>query len=135
MTSWLKGSHDGRGRHERQDHRNRDRGHGLRGDHLVGGTMNQPATVTLEFPITDVEATEAPYWLILDPHQMMKPDVFDLSSMITGPFFSRAEAQEHLSARRHAFGKHAVVFGASGYWSRRYKDAWRKAWAASGGES
>lgn len=44
MTSWLKGSHDGRGRHERQDHRNRNRGHGLRGDHFVGGFMSEKFT-------------------------------------------------------------------------------------------
>ena len=84
-------------------------------------------TILLSFPKTKSEATDSPYWLILDPHQMMKPDVFDLSSMITGPFFSRAEAENHLSARRYAFGKHARVFCLSGYWSDRYKKAWREA--------
>jgi hypothetical protein len=89
--------------------------------------MSEKTNVVVFFPMTEVEATESPYWLILDPHQMMKPDAFALSSMITGPFFSRAEAQDHLSARRYAFGKHACVFCASGYWSERYKQAWRNA--------
>lgn len=97
--------------------------------------MNNNAVVTIEFPMTEVEGTESPYWLILDPSQMMKPDVFHLASMVTGPFFSREEAQGHLSARRYAFGKHAVVFCSSGYWSQRYKEAWRSAERRSRGES
>ena len=89
--------------------------------------MSEQRNVVIEFPMTGNEFTDSPYWMILDPRQMMKPDVYHLAGMVTGPFFSREEAQNHLSSRRYAFGKHAVVFCASGYWSRRYKDAWRKA--------
>lgn len=75
----------------------------------------------------DFEATAEPYWLILDPKQMMKPDVDRLGGMITGPFFSRAAAQKHLDARRYAFSKRAVVYCHSGYWSVDYKKAIRDA--------
>lgn len=73
------------------------------------------------------EGTDSPYWLILDPRQMLKLNVYALASMITGPFFSRAEAQRHLDARRYNFSKHAVVYCHSGYWSHQYKTAIRLA--------
>lgn len=76
------------------------------------------------------EGTESPYWMILDPRQMMRPDYSTLASMITGPFFSRESAQAHLEARRYAFGNWAVVYCCSGYSSHEYKTAWREARAA-----
>jgi hypothetical protein len=74
----------------------------------------------------DHEGTESPYWLILDPHQMLALNVNDLASMITGPFFSRKEAQDHLEARSYNFSEHAKVYCHSGYWSHQYKEACRK---------
>jgi hypothetical protein len=75
----------------------------------------------------DCEGTAEPYWLILDPRQMLRLDIHFLAGMITGPIFSREEAQQHLDARRYAFGKNAAVFCHSGYWSAQYKRAWREA--------
>jgi hypothetical protein len=69
---------------------------------------------------TDTEGTANPYWLIIDPHQMLKPDCHSVATMITGPFFSREVAQQHLDARRYAFGKHAAVYCHSAYWSKQY---------------
>ncbi len=74
----------------------------------------------------DHEGTESPYWLILDPQQMMRLDVHRLASMITGPFFSRREAQDHLEARRYNFSKHAKVYCHSGYHSDQYRNECRK---------
>lgn len=70
----------------------------------------------------DNEHTAAPYWLILDPHQMFSLDIHYLASMITGPFFSREDAQNHLNVRKHNFSKHAKVYCHSGYWSKKYYD-------------
>ena len=67
------------------------------------------------------EGTAYPVWFILDPGQMMRPNVHTLNSMITGPFFSREAAQRLLDGRRYRFGRHARVFCASGYWSRDYR--------------
>ena len=74
----------------------------------------------------DNECTESPYWLILDPRQMFRCNVHELASMITGPFFCREDAENHLKARRYAFSKHAKVYCHSGYWSQKYKNLCRK---------
>jgi len=74
------------------------------------------------------EGTEAPWWAIVDPRQNLKTDkagVANIASMITGPFFSRESAENHLSARRYNFGKNAAVWCFSGYWSHEYKMAIR----------
>lgn len=75
---------------------------------------------------TDVEGTESPYWLILDPKQNMSCDIHNLASQITGPFFSRKDAEGHLTSRRYAFSKRAKVYCHSGYWSLKYKMLCRK---------
>jgi hypothetical protein len=67
------------------------------------------------------ESTAEPYWLILDPNQNMRIDINILASQITGPFFSREEAEAELSSRRYAYGKKAKVYCMSGYNSRQYK--------------
>ena len=72
------------------------------------------------------EATDSPYWLILDPTQNMTCDVHQLAAQITGIFFCREDAEDHLSARRHAFSDRAIVFCHSGYWSTKYKQFCRK---------
>jgi hypothetical protein len=76
---------------------------------------------------SDTECTKFPYWLILDPHQMLSLDVHVVASMITGPFFSREDAQRHLDGRKHAFSRHAEVYCHSGCWSSKYKALWRAA--------
>ena len=74
------------------------------------------------------EATASPWWVIVDPKQMMKPDpYYVMMSMVTGPFFSREEAQRFLDAKRHRFTERAVVYCASGYDSYQYDQAYRKA--------
>lgn len=74
----------------------------------------------------DSEATESPYWLILDPRQMFRCNVHELASMITGPFFCRKDAENFLKATRYNFSKHANVYCLSGYYSQKYKDLCRQ---------
>lgn len=77
------------------------------------------------------EGTDSPWWVIIDPRQMMSPDAGSVGDMVTGPFFSREDAQEHLEARSHAFTSRAVVYCMTGYWSGQYKRKWREADAAA----
>lgn len=81
--------------------------------------------ITLEVS-QDNEGTESPYWLILDPQQNMRCDIHWLASQITGPFFSRESAENHLKRRRYAFRAGARVYCHSGYWSDDYKAAIRQ---------
>lgn len=69
------------------------------------------------------EGTAAPWWCIMDPRQMMSPDVHVLAGMIEGPFFSREAAEESLRRRRYAYGKNAAVYCMSGYHSHEYRNA------------
>jgi len=73
------------------------------------------------------EGSCSPYWLILDPRQNMSANIHDLAAQITGPFFSRESAKQHLNSRRYAFGKRACVYCMSGYWSKEYKTALKNA--------
>lgn len=73
------------------------------------------------------EGTDSPWWVIIDPKQMMKPDYHAVAQMVTGPFFSRVAAENHLKTRRYAFSSRAVVYCMTGYWSQEYKQAWREA--------
>jgi hypothetical protein len=57
----------------------------------------------------------------------MSLDVHQAAGMITGPFFSRAEAEEELQARRYAYGERACVYCLSGYHARQYRTAYRAA--------
>lgn len=68
------------------------------------------------------EATEYPYWMILDPVQMMKPNIYALSGMIDGPFFSRQAAADYLHAKRHNYTDRAKVFCCSGHKSRDWRE-------------
>jgi len=74
---------------------------------------------------TKNECTESPWWIIIDLHQMFRLDVCDVASMITGPFFSREEAQEHLERRHYAYSEYAKVYCHSGYYSPQYTKAVR----------
>lgn len=75
----------------------------------------------------DNEATESPWWAIVDPKQNMAKDLNMAASQITGPFFSRAEAEDFLKATHYNFSKRAAVWCFSGYYSRQYKEACRTA--------
>ena len=68
----------------------------------------------------DVEATASPYWLILDPKQNMGCDIYQLASQITGPFFSREEAELVLKRRSHHYSDRARVFCHSGCYTYQY---------------
>ena len=73
----------------------------------------------------DPESTSYPYWLILDPKQMLRLDPHYLAGMITGPFFSRKDADMYLKKTRYNFSKNAVVYCASGCYSEKYKEFYR----------
>ena len=86
--------------------------------------MNNVISETLKH--ANNEGTAEPYWLILDPSQNMSCDIYVLANQITGPFFSRKDAQEHLENRAYAYSSKARVFCHSGYWSKKYKDYYRE---------
>ena len=75
------------------------------------------------------EGTAEPWWLIIDPRQNLETKneqaLHNIAGMITGPFFSRVEAQNFLEHTRYNFGKNAHVFCHSGYYTHRYKNALR----------
>jgi hypothetical protein len=69
------------------------------------------------------EGTPAPWWMIVDPKQNFKTNedgVYAVASMITGPFFSREEAEGVLKATHYNYSKWASVFCASGCYTRQY---------------
>ena len=87
------------------------------------------------------EGTDSPYWIIIDPsliHQRLEgtakhgevPDrdyiVGLIASSIEGPYFSREEAENYLRQRHYEYSRDTTVWCASGYWSRKYKDAIRE---------
>lgn len=85
--------------------------------------------ITIDVDVENNEGTSSPWWLIIDPQQNMskrREACHNVAGMITGPFFSRKEAQGHLDARRSAFGAGAVVYCLSGCWSGQYDDAMRE---------
>lgn len=87
--------------------------------------------ITLEVS-TETEATASPWWMIIDPKQNFQTEsggVHNIACMVTGPFFSRAEAEDYLSRAKHHFSKNAQVYCASGYQSAQYDAAYRAAWA------
>jgi len=75
---------------------------------------------------TETECTAYPYWMIIDPQQNFYKDddgVHAIANMITGPFFSREEAQDFLDRTHYNFGRGAKVYCCSGC----YSDSWVKA--------
>lgn len=76
--------------------------------------------------IADNECTDSPYWLIIEPRgRNIKTRIEDIANCITGPFFSREDAENHLKTRRYNFSDKARVWCFSGYWSEKYKNALR----------
>jgi len=77
--------------------------------------FNEGFTMKIEIEVSsENEGTASPWWMILDPSQNMSRDVHWLNSQITGPFFSRAEADRVLKNRAHHFSPREMVFCASG---------------------
>jgi hypothetical protein len=69
------------------------------------------------------EATRCPWWAIISPKQNFskgEDGINAIASMITGPFFSRAEAESVLESQRYNFGRRAVVYCLSGHQSPQY---------------
>ena len=57
------------------------------------------------------EGTQAPFWLIIDPKQMMKPEPYELAmGMVHGLFFDREEAEHELRLNKHRYSSRAVVW-------------------------
>lgn len=86
----------------------------------------------IELEVSDKhEGTAEPWWMIVDPQQNFSKGPDGVSRiammMITGPFFSREEAEGVLRRRRYNFGKGAVVWCASGCDTIQYRQAYRLA--------
>lgn len=75
----------------------------------------------------DNEATSSPWWAIVDPNQNMRADLAWAAGQITGPFFSRKEAEAQLKATRYNYSKRANVWCFSGCHSGQYDKAYRAA--------
>ena len=73
---------------------------------------------------SDNEGTMAPYWLIIDPEliewEISGDAIHQIASAITGPFFSRADAEGYLKACHYRFSEKAGVYCHSGHASRKY---------------
>ena len=92
----------------------------------MGGMDGCEMKITIDVDIVNNEGTSSPWWMIIDPQQNMSKGrnaCHNIAGMITGPFFSRSDAQAHLDRRRYAFGDGAVVYCNSGYWSEQYNKA------------
>jgi hypothetical protein len=83
----------------------------------------------IEIDVSDKnEGTAEPWWVIVDPKQMMKPDpYYVMIGMITGPFFSREEADQVFKSRRHHYSDRAVVYCSSGCDTIQYRKVYRDA--------
>ena len=71
------------------------------------------------------EGTAAPWWMIIDPRQNMRCDIYEAASYITGPFFSREDAESFLKATRYNFSSRAKVYCHSGCYSKKYVDFYK----------
>jgi len=85
--------------------------------------------VKVEIEVSDEnEGTSEPWWVIVDPKQMMSPDPYAvMMGMVTGPFFSREEADTVLKNRRHHFTSRAVVYCSSGCDTIQYRNKYMEA--------
>lgn len=90
----------------------------------------------IELHVSDEnEATEAPYWLIIDPYKMDRTkSVHSIASAIFGPFFSRETAEKELDCNPHRYSAKARVYCHSGYSSAEYTAACKKARLLAKGE-
>lgn len=85
-------------------------------------------SITVEIS-TDNEATSAPYWVIINPHQNMKcgdEGVRSIASCVKGLFMSREEAQNFLDRTHYNFRKDARVYCMSGCYGKEWVSAHRQ---------
>lgn len=75
----------------------------------------------------DNECTDSPWWAVVDPAQNMRAEVAIAAGQISGPFFSRAEAEDYLKSRHYDYSNRAVVWCFSGYHSTQWKEGMRRA--------
>ena len=88
----------------------------------------------------DNEATAYPWWVIINPTEHMQKEdvetdtlgVSEIAFAITGPFFSREEAESHLLRRRYAYHADAAVWCLSGHDTQVYREAIDKVGATDG---
>ena len=74
----------------------------------------------------DNDCTSYPWWGIVSPRRgLVRKDeaVAHFAGAITGPFFSRKSAQDHLDARRYRYPDNAAVWCFSGHESWDYREA------------
>lgn len=72
------------------------------------------------------EATAYPWWMIVDPPEANAEepdDIHQTAGRITGPFFSRVEAELVLASQRYNFSARAGVYCASGHETIVYREA------------
>lgn len=100
--------------------------------------MSEPAISLVPSPpkpppdqrrIPPSEATEYPWWAVIDPDRIRargkrndEDRISDAAGAVIGPFLSRASAEAHLRAKRHRYGPRAVVFCMSGHDSPDWRD-------------
>lgn len=78
-------------------------------------------TLALVASAKDNEITGYPFWIIVDPRQLMSPTVSSLGSMVKGLFFSRENADAYIASHRHRYSKRVGVFCCSGNDSPEYR--------------
>lgn len=71
------------------------------------------------------EGTDSPWWMIVEPLCGPRRTAEIVAHCVTGPFFSREDAEAQLKNRRYDYHKDAIVWCASGYHSGQYKRALR----------
>lgn len=85
----------------------------------------------------DNEATSSPWWVIINPSFLKDwqsgEEYWDeemaiqmIASAVTGPFFSREEAESTLKRTRYNYSKSTIVYCKSGCYTDQYDDAMRK---------
>ena len=84
----------------------------------------------IEIEVSELnEATSAPWWSIIDPRQNLKCNeegIYNIASMVTGPFFSREEAESVLRRTRYNYGPGARVYCHSGCHTIQYAEKARR---------
>jgi hypothetical protein len=65
--------------------------------------------------IPPADGVEHPWWAILDPDRPVRGQIEHLAGAITGPYLSRAEAEEELAAHGYRYGPRAQVWCLSGH--------------------
>ena len=88
-------------------------------------TIKAIITIARSLRGADRELTRSPYWLILDPVQNMRCSPEVMAQNITGPFFSRKEAQAVLESGCCSFSPRAIVYCLSGNRSNKYRNLYK----------